>query len=1031
MNFPERIFAIGGAGKAIALELLESDWVVSEILRPRPTPESVTVTIIDTAEGERNTDKQRIQAIRERLAERERELRDSEQGRTGTISVEYKLITGDLHLSGAIDLLGEEAVPRITAGNGMDEDDWWLEDQHINENLDFAKGVVRKRGLGKALYYKAYAEDDELSSYIDLPQKGQVAMLVGLGGGTGSGIAIDIARHLQDKQPTAEVTLFGVLPNHTEGRRESTNAFAALSELEYNTLHGEDCFTDRVVVPIGPTNFDGKTSNRIQTDRLLEEFDEAMLYLLVAYYNTEGLEDPFAGTPQYAPFTVGVPQVLRYNVEAIREAREQFRDLLQSRADALEHEAEVYARVEQFLSEHGTDAESELRDIDRTDLDERIDGIESLLDVDLFTELEYRSVELFGDILRGGRENGAGVAEQVSVVAKSLEAADTTGRGEFVDDIDELLAEVLEANIALADRRRRLLERRQGVDDSRLRDAVEFLLDIGDASEGPGVTLQRLEQRLADLRDQRDRREAELDETRAELERKRREQTEAVERQTDELLAEIEPELERLGQMDTEAMRSALMGLDEVLDRFVHEIVNTVTHEEVDRVPTDDVLDRVAELRELLGPVDVGFDPDEVAESVTELKKAKRAFVTVHQQKTTVEQLTPWKSDTEAVREEARRDYRIQKSQLNERGVFQVGQPEGEFTVTITHDGGPVFAEYRRQRQARADAVVDTLADQLDETRLQRVEAELDATEPDPETIREILAGALRESADDLEDLAAETADLEETVADLDRRCEACQAMLETFQRANNRRERWLEADRAFRERFEAHGTERGVSTDDSDYVYVKTMQPEDIFLATGSSDLAGSDLLDSETERRRVRSGLEELARNAQAQQYTGLHRRKIARDRSRYSGLRIRVAAMSPAVDRVDPETLDFQRRFEEAFDLGASGKRVESPFASWRTRAGGPWDIALSVFVTGVFLDNIRKAVQADGYQTGYRERAERLGDDIYIHHSDGLEDGRYVRRSDTLNLEGDGAEFYLGDEDRIVEELLAEYIETREI
>jgi len=634
-------------------------------------------------------------------------------------------------------------------------------------------------------------------------------------------------------------------------------------------------------------------------------------------------------------------------------------------------------------------------------------------------------------VLGEGRENDSGVAEQVSVVARSLEAADTTGREDFVDDIDELLAEVLEAEITLAERRRQLLERRQGVDDSRLRDAVEFLLDIGDASEGPGVRLQRLEQRLADLQDQRDRREAELDETRAELERRRREQTEAVERQTDELLDEVEPEVEQLREMDTRAMQSALVGLDEALDRFVHDLVNTVTHEAVDRVPTDDVLDRVAEVRELLGPTDVGFDPDEVAESVTELKKAKRAFITVHQEKTTVEQLTPWKSSTDEVREEARRDYRIQKSQLNERGVFQVGQPEGEFTVTITHDGGPVFAAYRRHQQAHADAVVDTLADHLETERLQRVEAELDAVEPDPDAVREIVAEGLREAAEDLGDLAAEKADLEETVADLDRRCGAYRTMLETFQRANNRRERWRDADQEFRERFDARGTERGVSTDDSDYVYVKTMQPEDIFLATGSSDIAGSGLLDSETERRRVRSGLEELARNAQAQQYTGLHRRKIAQDRSRYNGLKVRVAAMSPAIDRVDPETLDFQRRFEEAFDLGASGKRVESPFASWRTRTGGSWDIALSVFVTGVFLDNIRKVVRADGYQTGYRERAERLGDDIYIHHSDGLADGQYVRRRDTLNLEGDGTEFYLRDEDRIVEELLEGYIETREV
>jgi hypothetical protein len=52
MNFPDRIFAVGGAGKAIALELLESDWVLEDLLQPQPNPASLTVTIIDTAEGE-------------------------------------------------------------------------------------------------------------------------------------------------------------------------------------------------------------------------------------------------------------------------------------------------------------------------------------------------------------------------------------------------------------------------------------------------------------------------------------------------------------------------------------------------------------------------------------------------------------------------------------------------------------------------------------------------------------------------------------------------------------------------------------------------------------------------------------------------------------------------------------------------------------------------------------------------------------------------------------------------------------------
>lgn len=56
MNLPDRIFALGGAGKAITYELLNADWVQEDILKPRPNPRSLTVTIIDTAEEEINRD---------------------------------------------------------------------------------------------------------------------------------------------------------------------------------------------------------------------------------------------------------------------------------------------------------------------------------------------------------------------------------------------------------------------------------------------------------------------------------------------------------------------------------------------------------------------------------------------------------------------------------------------------------------------------------------------------------------------------------------------------------------------------------------------------------------------------------------------------------------------------------------------------------------------------------------------------------------------------------------------------------------
>jgi hypothetical protein len=39
MKLPDRIFALGGAGKAIVYEILEADWIQEAVLQPRRLPD--------------------------------------------------------------------------------------------------------------------------------------------------------------------------------------------------------------------------------------------------------------------------------------------------------------------------------------------------------------------------------------------------------------------------------------------------------------------------------------------------------------------------------------------------------------------------------------------------------------------------------------------------------------------------------------------------------------------------------------------------------------------------------------------------------------------------------------------------------------------------------------------------------------------------------------------------------------------------------------------------------------------------------
>lgn len=1036
MNFPDRIFAVGGAGKAIIFELLESEWVLEDLLQPQPNPASLTVTIIDTAEGEENSDWRRVREIRKQIDQKEAELRETGEERTGNIDVEYKLITEDIHLSGSIDLLGDEAVPRITAGNGMKEENWWIKERHINENLDFAKGVVRKRGLGKALFYKAYAEDDEISSYIDLPQKGKVAILAGLGGGTGSGILVDLANHLQEKHRTAEITLFGILPNHTEGIKENTNAFAALSELEHIALNGEQVFKDRILIPIDPTNFDGKTGNRIQTGDYLKELDEAVIYLLGTYYNTQNLEDPFADTPQYAPFTIGIPQVLRYNVEAVNKARERFRDVLNAKSEALQREENVYSKLERFLTQYYTgNGESGLRDLDRTDLKERLEDTESWLKFDLFRELEYHSIEMFEEIISDAKNESSDVLEQVDIVSGSIRAVDATSEetGTFVDNIDEHLAEVLETELLLIARRKEIFEQRNVIDDSRIRDAIEYLMGAGDTSAAPGVKLQRMEAKLEETEEREESLKEELEEAEHELEAVRDEQSAEIERRTSDWAQAVKDEIEELQSIDVQRVQSMLGTLESELDEYMRHVMNAETEAEAEQVSETEIIETLDDLTAELekAKVDVSDSRKSITGSLTELKRAKEAYIQMNQEEGTLEKLTPWKSSTEEAKQEANRDYRLKRNGLNEKGIFQVGPPTGEFDVELTFNSQKIIDDVVAAKQNLQDTIIESLrsrVENLSREHQEELTGELQEDKPDLDALRDIASRVIRQEVGETEEIEQRIEELEQELSELEEVKEIYQPAVDLFKEVNNQREAWEEKNEEYRRHLSQHeeNQRQQLSTQREGYVYIKSIKPVDIFRATGTDDIAESDLFADSEENKRLRSNLEELAKNARNQQYTGLQRRKIARDRARYSELKIRVAAASPAIDQIDRDALDFEEMFRDAFDLGASGKRVESPFTSWRKDIGGDWDIALNVFISGVFLDNIRKVVQPDGYYAGYERRLSEIGDDIIIHHSFGLEEGYYVRRNELLNMEDDDdIEFYLRDEFEIVDDLLENY------
>lgn len=138
----------------------------------------------------------------------------------------------------------------------------------------------------------------------------------------------------------------------------------------------------------------------------------------------------------------------------------------------------------------------------------------------------------------------------------------------------------------------------------------------------------------------------------------------------------------------------------------------------------------------------------------------------------------------------------------------------------------------------------------------------------------------------------------------------------------------------------------------------------------------------------------------------------------------MNIVVGVMSQAIDQIG-DAADLMSVFQGAYNLGAGSEN----YASFPVEAGGSWDIGLGIFIGGVFLDNLRAEVEADGYHTGYRAREQTDDVDILVHHTLGLEEGFYTRRRDVLNLENPSdAEFFLRNETEIRSDLLEQYTDT---
>lgn len=331
---PDVLIGLGGSGGSIVYRLMSQDWLLNEVLKTdeydAPEPDQLKATVIDTAKGE------------EWQEDRATEVREKIHRAIDRYSHQYK--AGHLTFDGPQflpeGLLHQDPIQEPCQAEGLNS--WWLSENILDQTVvdGFEHGIMRRRSVAKALYHIANYTNSVISPSVT--ENDEVAIVTALGGGTGSGIALDFAKDIDSHR----THLYAVLPHRQSTLHEKANAHAALSELEYAQLTGESPFSTITLIP-HLTNIDSQF------------FEMAAVRTILAHQNKiqggQGIQDLLPGGPQgppdYAPFTVAVPHTVEHPISLQNEAKEILAEFLARKHEELQCEADLYNAVETYLQE--------------------------------------------------------------------------------------------------------------------------------------------------------------------------------------------------------------------------------------------------------------------------------------------------------------------------------------------------------------------------------------------------------------------------------------------------------------------------------------------------------------------------------------------------------------------------------------------------------------------------------------------------------------------------------------------------------
>lgn len=1039
MNFPRYVFAIGGAGKNLLFTTLEKDWIIKEILKPQFAPTEVDITIVDTAIVEENNDRERIDSIEkniEKIAEGYRADITNVDKNIGRINLEYKLLTKEMSLQSPYALIGiEEKVKKATGATT-----WWINDPQLGEEwskrlvtkenfqeLNFSKGVYRKRAIGKAIYYKAISEG---LFEVNINRSAQIDIIIGLGGGTGSGIAIDLAKRLKTIQPTADITLFGVLSTRLESPDEKANNFAMLGEIENTVLSGESPFKEIILIPMEITEFPGREKADDAAERLLREFDETFPHILIAYHNNQA-ERLFTGSPDFAPFIIATSQFVRFNVESTKRLKDRLIDALNNKATSMKNEGDMYAIISKFIDEfYPEESQRGLPEEDKSLIKERLSKFNIVLSHELFQEFNYNGISLLKKAIEDGiKGSGSEDIEKQVMSIKSEVDMISVGNEGFKEETDKMLYAVLKNDIDAIESMRNILNKiNDNVQNDLTRETLKIIVAVDEdrarnklnkIREESGKLILRKRQFEADIKS--------LGENIASCQEKM--SGDISKGDTEWKQVEVK-NIESINSIDdaTYMLKNSVTGIKNELEEYVRRIGTATNTKAIDVEPTKSIEELADRLGQGLEKIGIYYDDKStIVRNLNNLKEFRKAQIESGKSIPFFDKLL--KTGRAGRTKEFRNRAILKAAEMNNDRIFEVG------SSSSSNSNSTVNSIYNYDIESIVDKKKDDIISGIGSRVMNKYP---NATPGLFVVLKDVLRTPERHKDANIKDIIMSNLgceididktnnSLKEKITEVSRISKDMDAFktLETLITKNIKDVLGSLARhlKSYHDEIGNIGKDVKVihSAKRSTVRYIMDIQPKNIYRATVTGANI-NNILEEKGEELILRQNIRDAIDRTVDTGYNVMVRRIIENNDHTKRWERSKVMNAFVTIANIDPASIDARDIIVHAFDIEREN------LSEWKCPWGDAWGVGIVLFVTGVPLDNINNVVDPrSGYYRYYESEGHK--DAIFLHHSHLLEEGRFVKRKSIFNIEKSTDRDLLLQDNNSVKKLFSENYEEK--